>query len=161
MEKEELPEKIKTLLEELSEMEVIFDKFFPDDDWLRDDQWIFRHHYPHIFDPVYRRLGEIQEINIIPPRYGREGREGKCTDTLLVFVEPSFWILQGDESHPEMRLKKRIESTINFIDRCGNARYIVFWSSIWEFRMWKKYEKQFSGKVVILKPWGFRHIILK
>jgi len=60
-----------------------------------------------------------------------------------------------------MRLKKRIESAINFINECGNARYIVFWSSIWEFRMWKKYEKQFSDKVVILKPWGFRHIILK
>jgi len=80
---------------------------------------------------------------------------------LLVFVEPSFWILQGDEIHPEMRLKKRIESVMNFIDRCGNPRYIVFWSSIWEFSMWKKYEKQFSGKAVILKPWGFRHIILE
>jgi len=158
MENEELPEKIKALLEGLNEMEGIFDESFPDDDWLRDYPWIIWHHYPHIFDPVHRRLGEGQEINIIPPRYGECG---KCTDTLLVFIEPSFWILQGDESHPEMRLKKRIESTINFIDRCGNAKYIVFWSSIWEFRMWKKYEKQFSGKVVILKPWGFRHIILK
>jgi len=157
MENEELPEKIKALLEGLSEAEGIFDEFFPDDDWLRDDPW-FRHHLPPIFGPLRRRLGEESEINIVPPRYGGKG---ECTDTLLVFIEPSFWILQGDESHPEMRLKKRIESTINFIDRCGNARYIVFWSSIWEFRMWKKYEKQFSGKVVILKPWGFRHIILK
>jgi len=123
MENKELPEKIKALLEGLSEMEGIFDEFSPDDDWLKDYRWIFRHGYPHIFDPVYKRLGEIQEINIIPPRYGGEG---KCTDTLLVFVEPSFWIIQGDESHPEMRLKKRIESAMNFIDMCGNARYIVF-----------------------------------
>jgi len=158
MENEELPEKIRTLLEGLSEMEGIFDESFPDDDSLWDYLWIIWRRYPHIFDPVHRRLGEGHEINIIPPRYGECG---KCTDTLLVFVEPSFWILQADESHPEMRLKKRIESAINFINRCGNARYIVFWSSIWEFRMWKKYEKQFSGRVVILKPWGFRHIILK
>jgi len=158
MENEELPEKIKSLFEGLSEMEGIFDEFFRDDDWLRDDPWIIWHRDYQIFDQVHRRLGEGQEINIIPPRYGREG---KCTDTLLVFVEPSFWILQSDESHPEMRLKKRIESAMNFIDKCGNTRYIVFWLSIWEFRMWKKYEKQFSAKVVILKPWGFRHIILK
>jgi len=158
MENEELPEKIKALLEGLSEAEGIFDEPFPDDDSLWDYPWIIWHHYPHIFDPLHKRLGEGQEINIIPPRYGECG---KCTDTLLVFVEPSYWILQGDESHPEMRLKKRIESAINFINRCGNARYIVFWSSIWEFRMWKKYEKQFSGNVVILKPWGLRHIILK
>jgi len=149
MENEELPKKIKALLEGLNEAEGIFDEFFPDDDWLRDDLWIFRHHYPHIFDTLHKRLREGQEINIIPPRYGGEG---KCTETLLVFVEPSFWILQGDESHPEMRLKKRIESAMNFIDRCGNARYIMFWSSVWEFRMWKKYEKQVSGKAVILKP---------
>jgi hypothetical protein len=158
MENEELPEKIKALLEGLSEMEGIFDESFPDDDIPWDYPWYIWHRHHNIFDPVHRRLGEGQEINIIPPRYGEYE---KCTDTLLVFVEPSFWILQGDECHPEMRLKKRIESAMNFIDRCGNARYIVFWSSIWEFRMWKKYEKQFSGKVVILKPWGFRHIILK
>jgi len=158
MENEELPEKIKSLLEGLSEAEGIFDESFLDDDSLWDYRWIIWRRHHHIFDQVHRRLGEGQEINIIPPRYGECG---KCTDTLLVFVEPSFWILQGDESHPEMRLKKRIESAMNFIDRCGNARYIAFWSSIWEFRMWKKYEKQFSGKLVILKPWGLRHIILK
>jgi len=157
MENEELPEKIKALLEGLNEAEGIFDEFFPEDDWLMDDPW-FRHHLPPIFGPLRRRLGEGGEINIIPPRYGGKG---ECTDTLLVFVEPSFWILQGDECHPEMRLKKRIESAIDFIKRCGNVRYIVFWASIWEFRMWRKYEGYFNGKTVILKPWKLAHIILK
>ena len=134
MEDEELPEKIKALLEGLNEMEGIFDESFPDEDSLWDDPW-FRHHLHPIFGPVRRRLGEGGEINIIPPRYGGKG---DCTDTLLVFIEPSFWVLQGDECHPEMRLKKRIKSAIDFIKRCGNVRYIVFWASIWEFRMWKE-----------------------
>jgi len=157
MEDEELPEKIKALLEGLNEMEGIFDESFPDDDGLWDDPW-FRHHLPPIFGPLRRRLGEGGEINIIPPGYGGEG---ECTDTLLVFIEPSFWVLQGDECHPEMRLKKRIESAIDFIKRCGNVRYIVFWASIWEFRMWRKFEGYFNGKTVILKPWKLAHIILK
>ena len=37
MEDEELPEKIKALLEGLNEMEGIFDESFPDDDSLWDD----------------------------------------------------------------------------------------------------------------------------
>jgi hypothetical protein len=36
-------------------------------------------------------LGEGGEIKIMPPRYGGEG---ECTDTLLVFVKPSFLVLQ-------------------------------------------------------------------
>ena len=57
MENEELPEKIKALLEGLNEAEGIFDESFPDDDNLWDDPW-FRHHLPPILGPVRRRLGE-------------------------------------------------------------------------------------------------------
>jgi len=93
-------------------------------------------------------------------------KEVKLTSCLLDTEERGsaqipFLVLQGDECHPEMRLKKRIESAINFIKRCGNARYIVFWASIWEFRMWRKYDGYFNGKTVILKPWKLAHIILK
>jgi hypothetical protein len=69
--------------------------------------------------------------------------------------------ITGDEYHPEMRLKKRIEFPFDFIKRCGNVRYIVFWASIWEFRMWRKYEGYFNGKTVILKPWNLAYMILK
>jgi len=57
MENEELPEKIKSILEGLSEAEGIFDEFFRDDDWLMDDPSFIWHRDHHIFDQVHRRLG--------------------------------------------------------------------------------------------------------
>jgi len=158
MKNEKLSEKVKNLLKGLNDAEEIIDEAISDDEWLLEEVSTILEHPGEIFDPVYRPLGEGEKINVIPSKYGKKG---ECTDTLLVFVEPSFWILQGDECHPEMRLKKRIESSINFISICKEINYIVFWASIWEFRIWKKYEKYFTKQTIILKPWGLDYMILK
>ncbi|MGC8585880.1 MAG: hypothetical protein ACP5L4_07210, partial [Thermoplasmata archaeon] len=70
------------------------------------------------------------------------------------------WILQADEWHPEMRLRKRIDSAMDLVDRC-KTRYVIFWASIWDFRLWRKYESKFSGQTVILKPWKMKYILLR
>jgi len=61
--------------------------------------------------------------------------------------------------HPEMRIRKRIDSALNLIKRCI-TRYVIFWASIWDFRLWSKYQSQFSNQIVILKPWKKDIIIL-
>jgi len=158
MENKELPAKIIGLFEELNRAERYFDEAFPNDDLFPYDErwWAYR----RIFHDVFGRIDERSkgEINIIPHILGGPG---ECTDTLLVFIEPSFLTFQGDEYHPEMRLKKRTESAIDFVNICKNTKYIIFWASIWEFRMWEKYKDRFAGQTVLLKPWKLSHIFLK
>jgi len=158
MENKELPDKIIGLIEELNRAERFFDEAFPDDDFYQYEElwWAYRRIFRDVFIDIYER--SKVEINVIPHILG--GR-GKCTDTLLVFIEPSFLTFQGDEYHPEMKLKKRIESAIDFCSKCKNVKYIIFWASIWEFRMWEKYKDRFANQTVILKPWKLHHIILK
>ena len=158
MENKELPDKIIGLFEGLNRIERFFDELFPDDDSFPYDEpwWTIRRIFRDVFNDIYER-SEV-EINVIPRILGRPG---KCTDTLLVFIQPSFLTFQGDEYHPEMRLKKRIESAIDFCSKCKNAKYIIFWASVWEFRIWEKYKDRFANQTVILKPWKLPHIILK
>ncbi|MGC8689789.1 MAG: hypothetical protein ACP5UG_07095 [Thermoplasmata archaeon] len=151
----ELPEKVREILKDLAEIENSIDENFPDDDWLWDYPFIHRRLIGPLVPIFEKEHGG--EINVIPPRYGSRGN---CRDKLLVFIEPSFWILQADEWHPEMRLRKRIESAINLVDRC-KTRYVIFWASIWDFRLWRKYESKFSGQTVILRPWKMKYIILR
>ncbi|MFP3131496.1 MAG: hypothetical protein RXR51_07985 [Nitrososphaeria archaeon] len=158
MENKELPDKIIGLFKELNRAERSFDEWFPDDDLFPYDEpwWVYRRTFRDVFNDIYKR-SEV-EINVIPRILGGPG---KCTDTLLIFIQPSFLTLQGDEYHPEMRLKKRIESAIDFCSKCKNVKYIIFWASIWEFRIWEKYKNRFANQTVILKPWKLPHIILK
>jgi hypothetical protein len=156
MRDEEIPNKIRNIVEKLNGLENNFDEMNFDDDLLMMDHFHpFRRFWPDI------TLNEIiseDGVNIIPSSYGKRG---ECQDTLLVFIEPSFMIFQGDEYHPEMRIKKRIETALDFINRrCNSVKYIIFWASVWEFRIWKKYKKEFQKNLVILKPWGLSHITL-
>jgi len=50
-----------------------------------------------------------------------------------------------------MRIRKRIDSALNLFKRC-NKGYVIFWASIWNFKLWSKYLSQFSNQIVILKP---------
>ncbi|MGC9124062.1 MAG: hypothetical protein ACP5IB_08375 [Thermoplasmata archaeon] len=153
----ELPEKIKNILDILDKIENSIDEEFPDDDWMWDWDYPFIHRrLMKPLGPILKRVFEGGDVNIVPKRYGIPG---KCEDTLVVFIEPSFWFLQPDEWHPEMRLKKRIESALNVIKSC-NTRYVIFWASIWEFRMWRKYKPLFSNQIVILRPYKEDKIIL-
>jgi hypothetical protein len=127
MENKELPDKIIGLFEGLNRIERFFDEEFPDDDLFPygEPWWAYRRIFRDVFSDIYER--SKGEINVIPRILGGPG---KCTDTLLVFIQPSFLTFQGDEYHPEMELKKRIESAIDFGNMCKNAKYIIFWASI-------------------------------
>jgi len=156
MREHEIPEKVRKLIRRLERVESNIDENFYDDEFLiyRDPFW-FRE-LPWILKDVYEGM-DGEPINIIPRRFLRNG---ECTDLLLVVVEPSFMAIQGDEYHPEMRIRKRIDASLYLIDKCPSIKYAIFWAAIWDFREWKKRESMFNIPV-ILKPWGQSEMILK
>jgi len=151
MVKEESPSKVDRIIEGLSEAENMMDEEFPDDDLLSGiPPW-------HLFDypyyplrRVFDNLKEGDSINVIPSIYGTRG---ECRDVLLVVIEPPFMTLFGDEVISEMRIRKRIESARMLLQRCSTVRYVIFWASIFDFRMWSKLKGSSTWPIVILKPW--------
>jgi hypothetical protein len=68
--------------------------------------------------------------------------------------------LFGDEVISEMRIRKRIESAGMFLKRCSTVRYVIFWASIFDFRMWSKLKGSYTWPTVILKPWKQNYEII-
>jgi len=158
MVKEESPSKVDRIIEGLSEAESVIDEEFPDDDLLSGiTPW-------HLFDypyyplrRVFDNLKEGDSINVIPSIYGTRG---ECRDVLLVVIEPPFMTLFGDEVISEMRIRKRIESAGMLLHRCNTVRYVIFWASIFDFRIWSKLKGSYTWPTVILKPWKQKYGII-
>ena len=151
MDEEKLPKEVERIIKSLSEAENMIDEELRDDDMFSVmPPW-------HLFDYPYYPLGRVfnkleegDSINIIPSIYGRRG---ECRDVLLVVIEPQFMTFFGDEVISEMRIRKRIESAGLFLKRCRTVRYVIFWASIFDFRLWSKLKQSYTWPTVILKPW--------
>ena len=152
MDEEELPKKVERIIEGLSEVENMMDEEFQDDDLFSVmPPWHLFADYPYYtLGRVFNKLEEGDSINVIPSIYGRRG---ECRDVLLVVIEPQFMTFFGDEVISEMRIRKRIESAGLFLKRCRTVRYVIFWASIFDFRMWSKLKQSYAWPTVILKPW--------
>jgi len=152
MDREELPKKVERIIEALSEAENMTDEEFQDDDLLSVmPPWHPFIDYPYYpLGGVFDKLKVGDSINVIPSIYGRRG---ECRDVLLVVIEPQFITFFGDEVVSEMRIRKRIESARTFLKRCSTVRYVIFWASIFDFRMWSKLKGSYVWPTVILKPW--------
>jgi len=159
MDEEELPKKVERIIEGLSEVENMMDeKFQVDDLFSVMPPWHLFADYPYYtLGRVFDKLEEGDSINVIPSIYGRRG---ECRDVLLVVIEPQFMTFFGDEVVSEMRIRKRIESAGIFLKRCSTVRYVIFWASIFDFRMWSKLKQSYNWPTVILKPWKQKYQII-
>ena len=151
MDEDDLPKEVERIVEGLSKAENMIDEEFPEDDLLSGiPPW---HLFDYPYYPLRRVFDNLKEgysINVIPSIYGRRG---ECRDVLLVVIEPQFMTFFGDEVVSEMRIRKRIESAGIFLKRCRTVRYVIFWASIFDFRMWSKLKQSYTWPTVILKPW--------
>jgi len=159
MDEDELPKEVKRIIEGLSEVENMMDEKFQDDDLFSVmPPWHLFADYPYYtLGRVFNKLEEGDSINVIPSIYGRRG---ECRDVLLVVIEPQFMTFFGDEVISEMRIRKRIESAGLFLKRCRTVRYVIFWASIFDFRMWSKLKQSYTWPTVILKPWKQKYQII-
>jgi len=152
MDEDELPKEVERIIEGLSKAENMIDEELPNDDLFSVmPPWHLFADYPYYtLGRVLDKLEEGDSINVIPSIYGRGG---ECRDVLLVVIEPQFMTFFGDEVISEMRIRKRIESAEIFLKRCSTVRYVIFWASIFDFRMWSKLKGSYNWPIVILKPW--------
>lgn len=155
----DLPEEVMNVIRGLGEIEERIDHILSkmendetgeidEDTWAEFSMDFPFHRWPFwpIVSPLIR-----SGVNVIPGYYGTKG---ECSDTLLVVVEPRIITLYPWDCDLERNLKRRICDARNHLNRCPHTRYIIFWASSWDFRAWKRYGGRFTGRTVVLKPWG-------